>query len=78
MGVSGLRSPDEWMGIPTRHLMATDSLVNVAALHESPGVREEKVGVAMLCGCAGVDTAPWFPNVTRADHLQWQILHRAP
>ena len=57
MGVSGLGSPDEWMGVPTRHSMATDSLVNVAALHESPVAREEKVGVAMLCGCAGADAA---------------------
>ena len=59
-----------------RRLMATDSLVNVAALHESPGVREEKVGVAMLCGFAGADAAHWFPNVMRVDHLQWRILNR--
>ena len=38
MGVSGLRSCDEWMG---GHLMVTDSLVNVPALHEARSLRGE-------------------------------------
>ena len=54
-GFPGCGHPTSGWAIPTRHFMATDSLVNVAVLHESPGVREEKVGVAMLCGCAGAD-----------------------
>ena len=70
MGVSALF--DTWMG-GVRRLIVAGLLVNVPVLHEP--WRTEKVGLVMLCGCAGAEVAHWFPNV---GYSRYQILHCTP